>query len=356
MARPSDILHNKGCPVCGLLSRQLKRRKSHDNYVRDVYKLNPNIEVVGTYINSTTKITHKCLIDGYEWDALPNNILAGKKCPVCTHQKIGNPPEYINSIWSSEYREYFSSYMTEEQMKIYMPHTSYKVNVQCPDCKNNKMISPDSLLRAGLGCICSDGQSYPNKFMYNFFNQLKIDYIPEYSPDWSIGKRYDIYIPSLNCIVENHGKQHYIGGFECFGGRTLDEEIKNDKDKQFLAKKNNVKYYIELDCSCSSQEWIKKSIINSELPNIIGQSIKYIKWNECDKFASSNIIKTMANLWNNGMSVNDIFNILKINKRTIRKNLRNAAKLEWCNYNSEERKRRTYEKHNNQAKELLNDI
>ena len=344
MARPNDLLHNRGCPVCGLLSRKTKRRKSHDQYVREVYELNPNIIVIGTYTDAKIKILHKCKIDGYEWYATPNNILRGKRCPVCTHQKIGNPPEYKNSIWSSEYKEYFSKYMTEEQMKMYMPHTAYKVDVRCPDCKNNKMISPDILLKFGLGCKCSDGQSYPNKFMYEFFNQLKINYITEYSPCWANGKRYDIYIPSFNCIIENHGRQHYEKSFEWVGGRTLEEELNNDKEKKALAVKHGICNYIELDCRYSSQDWIKNSIIHSEIFSILNISIDSINWSECDKFATSNRIKLMANMWNNGASVKDISEIFKTHASTIRTILRKAAKLEWCNYNSEERKRRTREK------------
>ena len=59
------------------------RRKTHTEYVEDVLKMNPNIEVLGFYKNAKTKILHKCKIDGCEWFAMPDNILRGKGCPEC---------------------------------------------------------------------------------------------------------------------------------------------------------------------------------------------------------------------------------------------------------------------------------
>ena len=47
------------------------KKKTHEEYVVEVAKANPNIEVIGTYINIKTKILHRCKIDGYEWYATP---------------------------------------------------------------------------------------------------------------------------------------------------------------------------------------------------------------------------------------------------------------------------------------------
>lgn len=338
---PSDILHGKGCPKCGLLSRKQKRTKSHDEYVESVNKISPDIEVVEKYIKSTTPILHKCKIDGHEWLATSNNILRGKGCPVCKHQVIGNSPEYKNSIWSSEYKDLFAKYMTEEQMQQCMPKSNIKIKVKCPYCGKLKNIAPYNLLLNGLGCTCSDGQSYPNKFIYSFLNQLHIDYISEYSCGWANGKRYDIYIPSLNCIIENHGKQHYDkNSFELIGGRTLEEELQNDKDKKEIAIKNGIEYYVELDCRISSKEWISNHIVSSQLLDIIGMKILNVNWEICDEFATSNRVKDAADLWERGMSIRDISKNLNIDKVTVRSYLKKATSLNWCDYNSKESRRR----------------
>ena len=77
-AEPSNILSLKGCPKCAG-----NIRKTHDEYVFALMNVNPDIEVVGEYVNRNTPIMHRCKIDGNEWMATPSNTLYGKSCPVC---------------------------------------------------------------------------------------------------------------------------------------------------------------------------------------------------------------------------------------------------------------------------------
>ena len=68
---------------------------------------------------------------------------------------------------------------------------------KCPHCgkvsKNKK--SPNGLYHnKGLGCSCSDGISYPNKFSYELLSQLPVtNVIHEYNPHWLKPYRYDNY-------------------------------------------------------------------------------------------------------------------------------------------------------------------
>ena len=304
-ATPNSILRGTGCPKCAK-----NRKVTHEDYVSRMQKINRNIEVIGRYVNSKTRVLHKCLIDGYEWYTLPSNALKGYGCPKCanvitkTHEEyesqiketrndiiviekyvnartpilhkcnicnhiwkaqptnilsgnqgcpvccgniIGEPPEYKNSIWSSEHHEYFSKYLTEEQMKVTMPYSGKKIEIKCPDCGRNKMIAPNTLIYSGLGCICGDGQSYSNKFMYSLLNQLNnIEYNTEYSPTWAYEKRYDIFIPEKNCIIENHGIQHYEGW--CKNKSDLKKQRENDKYKKKIAIKKEVNRHASIVC------------------------------------------------------------------------------------------------------------
>lgn len=333
---PTSILHGHGCPIC-----YGNNKKTHEQYVLEVATINPNIKVVGEYVNAKQNILHRCKIDGYEWEAKPNNILNGMGCPVCAKRTIGRPPEYKNSIWSSEYKDYFSKYMTEEQMKIYMPHGNKNVDVICPDCKRRKLKAPAELLKRGLGCSCGDGISYPNKFMYSVLNQLDIDFIPEYKPQWGDKKSYDIYIPNINCIIENHGIQHY-SYVSCWNNRTFEEEKQNDKYKKKLAKENEVLHYVVIDCRCSTEDWIKKSILNSELPAILNFTEQNIDWAVCDEYASSNVVKVVAELWNKGASVKQIEQNTGLCRSTVVSYLKKANKFGWCDYDKKKSLERRY--------------
>lgn len=87
LSKPNNILNGKGCPLCAHLSSSRKKTKTHIQYVEEVVKINPNIEVLGKYVNNKTKILHKCKIDGWEWNAVPSSILCGSGCPKCASIK-----------------------------------------------------------------------------------------------------------------------------------------------------------------------------------------------------------------------------------------------------------------------------
>ena len=337
-SRPSSILSKKGCPKC---AGNIKRTPKE--YVDLVDNINSNIEVMGDYIANNIKILHRCKHCGYEWLITPNHILRGVGCPVCSipHQAIGQPPEYKNSIWSSKYKTYFSQYLTEEQMKLNMPNSNKKINITCPDCERHKIITPNQMLRDGFNCVCKDGQSYPNKFIFSFLEQLKIDFLPEHTFKWSNKKRYDFYLPEFNCIIENHGEQHYkYTGFQ----RTTREENINDNEKQKMAIENGITHYVVLDCRKSNKEWIWASICNSELKNILKFNYSDIDLDACNKFATSNIVKTIAEYWKLNYGIKEISQLLKLNRNTVTKYLQIAADNKWCSYTKNDGCKRAVER------------
>lgn len=80
-AKPDNLLMGKGCPMC----KANKLKKTHEEFVEEVRVINPNIEIIGKYVNTRTKILCRCLIDGYEWEAMPYGLLRGTGCPKCAH-------------------------------------------------------------------------------------------------------------------------------------------------------------------------------------------------------------------------------------------------------------------------------
>ena len=62
------------------------RKKTHTEFIEELKIVNPEITVIGKYINSQTKIEvqHTC---GYKWNTTPNNLLKGSSCPKCNESK-----------------------------------------------------------------------------------------------------------------------------------------------------------------------------------------------------------------------------------------------------------------------------
>ena len=106
----------------------MRKKKTHEEYVEEVKIKNPNIEVIELYVNSSTRILHKCKICKHEWRAYPENILKGHGCSVCvgvirkTHNEyvselsIKNPnviaiDEYINAKTSIKHKCLIHNYI-----------------------------------------------------------------------------------------------------------------------------------------------------------------------------------------------------------------------------------------------------
>lgn len=92
-AKPNNILSGTGCPECSG-----NAKKTHEEYIKELLLINPNITVIGQYVSANTPILHKCLIDGYEWYSQPNNILNGKGCPNCAGVLKKTHEEYVKEL------------------------------------------------------------------------------------------------------------------------------------------------------------------------------------------------------------------------------------------------------------------
>ena len=79
----NSIVRGSGCPRCAHYESGVKKRKDPELFKIELRMINPNIELTDRYVKSSQKVGCRCLICGYEWNALPSNLLKGKGCPVC---------------------------------------------------------------------------------------------------------------------------------------------------------------------------------------------------------------------------------------------------------------------------------
>lgn len=280
------------------------------------------------------------------------NLINSRGCPVCSKHKakLG-----INTIWDTD-RWMCNLGVSEEDAKKYSRGSSRKITVKCPNCGREKKIVINSIyLYQSIGCSCGDGKSYPEKFVMNFLEQLNVSFEVEYSPDWIDNKRYDFHIEDINCIIETHGKQHYSikTNFKSCGGRNFNQEQQNDKIKRETALKNGIKHYIELDCSESNMNYIKNSILNSEISKLF--DLSNIDWLKCSEFACKNRIKEACEYWNNGTkSTIKIGKIMKLTSTTIKEYLKQGKINNWCDYNPDMQKKKVLlENHNKVKKKII---
>jgi len=246
-------------------------------------------------------------------------------CIQCNTISITNP-------------ELISFLINKEDVFKYSRCSSKLIPMKCPNCGYEREFSFQQLIDKGFACPkCSEGY-YPEKFMFNFLEQLlDNDFQTQLSRKtfkWCENYRYDNYLEKTNCIIETHGKQHYeklANGSKWKG--SLKEIQDNDKIKEQLAKDNGIKNYIVLDCRHSELEWIKNSIMQSDLPKLLNFKEEDINWLKCHESAISSRAITICDLWNNGIkNIKIIANRLKLNIGTVKKYLRQGAMIGWCDY------------------------
>ena len=288
----------------------------------------------------------KCNVCNEIYDVTESELETLKLCRYCYKKRRPKIEESI-AITDPWMIPYFQG--GYDEAKLYKYNSSKEIYPTCPDCgkvKNNSTPIYSIHNYHSIGCGCSDGKSYPNKFIECFIMQLNINYEIEKSFKWSDRKIYDDYIEDMSCIIENHGSGHYERCFEKVfnGSRTLEEEHENDKYKKLLAKQNGIKHYIVLDCRKSKLEWIKKSVMKSELPTLFNFNEEDIDWLKCHEYACKNLVKEVCKykLNNPNAFSSEISKIFKLHVCTIIEYLKSGTTLGWCNYNANDEKLKNY--------------
>ena len=173
----------------------------------------------------------------------------------------------------------------EEARKFTAHSSTAKIYPKCPICgkvSKRKMKIGGIYQRHSIGCGCNTYMSFPEQTIYNLLEQHNIDFIHQLTRtcngfEWTGSKRYDFYIPSLSCIIETHGLQHYEKTFS--KNKTVKEQQKKDREKRILAKNNNIQNYFEIDCRKSDIDWILDSCEKEGLLNFLNIDRKEIDIN-----------------------------------------------------------------------------
>lgn len=244
---PDALINSKtGCPNCngGI-------KKTHDNFLQRMNNINPNINILGSYKNTSTKILCHCKICSHEWEALPNSLLKNHGCPKCNiERKKKTHDEFINEIS-----------VINPNITILDKYSGInsKILCKCNICEYKWNPVPDSLLH-GHGCPrCNKSRGEKN--IENYLKTRKIYNVPQKTFYGLIGVNggnlsYDFYLPNYNLLIEFQGIQHEKPiDFKSEGKEKSKENFKiqqeHDRRKREYAKLHNIDlleiWYYDLD-------------------------------------------------------------------------------------------------------------
>ena len=233
------------------------RRLTHEEFMERFYEKNENaenIEILGKYINTRTKIKVRCKIDGYEWEVRPNSLLSGEGCPKCS----GNVKNKTTEYFINELKE------VNDNIEILGEYKGNSIKIKCR-CKKDGHeweAIPSSLL-SGYGCPKCAGNI--NKTTEEFRNELKevnsdIEVLGEY-----VNAKTKIKCKCKKCEHEWKAIPNNLlnsqGCPKCGGTMKLTHEefvnrIKEiNDDVEIIGKYIDIKTKIKCKCKKDGHEW-----------------------------------------------------------------------------------------------------
>lgn len=245
-ATAAKLSLGRGCPQCAG-----NKLKTHQEYIKQVSQINPDVAVMEQYVSTSKKICFKCKVCGYEWKTYPGSIIQGKGCYMCSKKNMGIKQR-------KDYKEF------EREISIINPNivllNKYKKDKEkilclCKIC-NGEWLAWPSILKGGHSCpYCKFSKG--EKKIEKILKVYDVEFISQYKPEnlFGIGGgklSYDFYIPEYNILIEYQGKQHkqpieYFGGEEVFK-----RQKEHDRRKREFAFRNNMKlieiwYYEDIE-------------------------------------------------------------------------------------------------------------
>lgn len=207
-ATPTNLLSGKGCRSCSTLQAAERYRMPHDEFVKRMRKIHPDIMVLSEYVNRKIKVICSCLICGLNWEASPNNLLSGYGCPQCGKERAGLSRRKSNDEFIDEMRS------IHPNIQILSPYSDAKSKVECLclRCGHHFKMTPDHLTNGRCSCPrCK--QSRGEERITVWLETHNIPYIPQFrfSELCGVGGgllSYDFYLPEHNILIEFQGQFH----------------------------------------------------------------------------------------------------------------------------------------------------
>ena len=146
----------------------MARRKTHEEFLKEVYEINPDVDVLDVYVNASTKMRFYCKKHDYQWECSPNQFLTSHGCPICRGVK-DTPTTFKERV------ELCNGKIT--LLSDYVENVS-KMKVKCKTCGYEWESLPSNILK-GRGCPkCSKCYKCTHE---EFVDKLFEEYGDEYS-------------------------------------------------------------------------------------------------------------------------------------------------------------------------------
>lgn len=190
---------------------------------------NPNIKIIGEYVNAHTHIRCECVICGNHWSTTPANLISGCGCPACGYKKNKQKQRKAHQDFIHSLSEINSDIVIIGEYS----NNKTPIKCRCKRCQHVWYAAPFNLLK-GTGCPLHNS-SHGEMTISNWLSANGIGYVTQKRFDdlVGIGGRklpYDFYIPTRNILIEYQGNFH-----------DKTDRIQSDSDYHIRVKHDGIK-------------------------------------------------------------------------------------------------------------------
>lgn len=314
----------------------MSERKTQDEYVAQVNDVNPNFDIISQYVNNKSNINYRCNKCGFVDYARADALYKYRPCKNC--EGNGWITYGINDFYTL--RPDIAKYMEDQERahKI-APYSHDEEWFICPDCGTRFQSKPANVSRYRLCCpSCSSGRSYPNKFMFNILKSAGIDFMNEFSDNWTEGYLYDFMfkIKDKKYLIEMDGAFHFQDNPK--SGTFIEDALLRDEHKNKLAKVNGYDV-VRIDCNYMNinerYEYVKNSILSSMLAQLIDFSM--VDFDSCDLLSQKSDFIRICEIYDSGVhDIDEIRKIIGLSDTSIIAHLKHSEKIGCSTYNHAE--------------------
>ncbi len=145
---PATLLRGGGCPNCA--------GRPYINtsiFVTELADINPDIQIIGEYVNNHTPIKCKCRICGYEWETSPKSLKRGHGCRNCAGLVKKDTIQFQNEL-----------YAINQDIEVIGEYVNIRtpILVKCKICGHEWEANPYSLLK---GCTHKGAKTIHKKLI-----------------------------------------------------------------------------------------------------------------------------------------------------------------------------------------------
>lgn len=204
--RPADLFRGRGCPNCANMKKAKARRKTDDEFKKELASKNPDVDVLGEYVDDKTKVQAKCRNCGHGWSVTPSNLLRGRSCPKCAINNRATKRRKSNE----DFLVQIETINPLIDIKERYSGDAVPLLVKCKQCNHLWKVRPSNLLQ-GNGCPrCARSQSsFMEQYIYWAFVYALGEDKVLYRNRMLIDNELDIYIPDKKLAIEPGGYYYH---------------------------------------------------------------------------------------------------------------------------------------------------